>query len=274
MPASNRYGMPVLARIWHGDLLVPNRSGTAHRNAPGSFRSAPGHRPAVPQAGQGEPVGQPPAAIPHQQPVAAALAGQANRVAGDLSGAGLAEPQPHQHPGLPQPGEEPRLITRLLHRPVTTFRSTARATAAGRPLRGNSPGSGAGLAQRRRSFGKVKSAASFPPPYHTIPPSVAVCPGSPTAYPVTCPGCVVLYRWRTATPASARRVKNSCSVRAPAAAVHTSRRNLTCGGSPHPRRAVCSVSARDGQRAAVRSAGAVHLSPNRASASWHASRTR
>jgi hypothetical protein len=85
---------------------------------------------------------------------------------------------------------------------------------------------------------------------------------------------MVLYRWRTATPASARRVKNSCSVRAPAAAAQTSRRSVTRGGSAHPRRLACSASERDARGAAVRSAGAVARSANRASASWQASRTR
>ncbi len=42
--------------------------------------------------------------------------------------------------------------------------------------------------QRRRSLGRVRSAASFPPPNHTGPPSRAASPGSATAYPVTSAG--------------------------------------------------------------------------------------
>jgi hypothetical protein len=45
--------------------------------------------------------------------------------------------------------------------------------------------------------------------------------------------------------------------------VLTSRRSVTRGDSSQPRRADCSVSARPGRRAAVRSAGAVSLSTRR-----------
>ena len=63
--------------------------------------------------------------------------------------------------------------------------------------------SGAGAAQRARSFGRVRSAASLPPPYQIVPPVLLTCCGRPTAYPVTSPGLTVLYRLRTSTPASA-----------------------------------------------------------------------
>src|SRR5262245_28557883 len=42
---------------------------------------------------------------------------EADRVAGDLAWACVAEPQPHHHAGLFQPGEEPRLIACVLRRP-------------------------------------------------------------------------------------------------------------------------------------------------------------
>ena len=82
-------------------------------------------------------------------------------------------------------------------------------------------GRGTGPVQRWRSLGQVRSAASLPPPYHTGPPSLAVSPGSATAYPVTWPGLRALNRLRTSTPALPRRAKNSSSLPAPAAAVLT-----------------------------------------------------
>jgi hypothetical protein len=132
----------------------------------------------------------------------------------------------------------------------------------------------AGPALRARSFGKVRSAASFPPPYQMTEPSLVVWSARLTAYPVTSPGWTVLSRFRTRTPACSRRAKNSRSEPAPAAAAHTSRRRVTRGASSHPRRAACSVSARLARFAAVRSAGAVAVSPSRRSAARHASRTR
>jgi hypothetical protein len=78
-------------------------------------------------------------------------------------------------------------------------------------------------------LGKVRSAASLPPPYQITPPSLAVWRAKPTAYPGHLAGLVVLCRSRTSTPACARRVKNSRSVPAPAAAVHTSRRRAARG---------------------------------------------
>ena len=141
---------------------------------------------------------------------------------------------------------------------VTLFRRTARAIT---PCSGCPRRSSAGPAQRARSFGKVRSAASFPPPYQMIPPSFVVWPARPTAYPVTSPGLIVLRRLRTRTPACFSWAKNSRSELAPAAAAHTSRRRDTRDASLHPRRAACSVSARAGRLAAVRSAGAVDRSP-------------
>ena len=91
---------------------------------------------------------------------------------------------------------------------------------------------------------------------------------------MTSPGLTVLCRFRTRTPARSSRPKNSRSELAPAAAAQTSRRSDTRGASPQPRRAACSVSARLARFAAVRSAGAVAVSPSRRSASRHASRTR
>ena len=61
---------------------------------------------------------------------------------------------------------------------------------------------------------------------------------------------------------------------AAAAAVLTCRRSATRGASSRPRRVAFSDSARDGQRAAVRSPGAVDRSPYRCSAARQASRTR
>ena len=83
----------------------------------------------------------------------------------------------------------------------------------------------------------MRSGASLPPLYHTGPPSLAVSPGRATAYPVTWPGFFALNRWRASTPARSRRAKNSCSLRAPAAAVVTWRRSVMRGGSSRPRRA-------------------------------------
>jgi hypothetical protein len=101
------------------------------------------------------------------------MAGQADRVTGDLPRTGLAELQPHQHARPGQPGEEPGLIVCPLRALETTFRSTARAAAADTPVPGTCRAPYR-TAQRRRSFGNDRSAASFPPPYHTIPPSFAV----------------------------------------------------------------------------------------------------
>ena len=82
--------------------------------------------------------------------------------------------------------------------------------------------------------------ASFPPPYHTGPPSLAVSPGNATAYPVTWPGLATLNRFRTSTPAASRRAKNSSWLFADAAAVVTCRRSVTLGASSRPRRAAFS----------------------------------
>ena len=110
---------------------------------------------------------------------------------------------------------------------------------------------------RCRSLGQLKSGASFPPPYQTGPLSLVASPGSATEYPVTWPGFLTLNRLRTRTPAWSRRLKNSCSLLADAAAVVTCRRSVILGASSRPRRAAFSFSARVGRRAAVRSAGAV-----------------
>ena len=111
-----------------------------------------------------------------------------------------------------------------------------------------SPGAAPGAAHRWQSLGQVRSGASLPPLYHTGPPSLAVSPGSATAYPVTWPGFFALNRWRASTPARSRRAKNSCSLRAPAAAVVTWRRSMMRGGSSRPRRAALAVSAREGRQ--------------------------
>ena len=132
----------------------------------------------------------------------------------------------------------------------------------------------AGRVHRWASLGQVRSAASLPPPYQTGSPFLAVSPGSATAYPVTWPGFLVLYRSRTSTPAWSSRAKNSSALAAEAAAVATWRRSVVRDGSPRPWRAALPVSARDGERAAVRSAGAVDRSPYRRSAAMQASRTR
>ena len=106
-----------------------------------------------------------------------------------------------------------------------------------------------------------------------MPPSFAVWWGRPTAYPVTSPGVTVLYRLRTR-----RRIRQAGEEFLFRACSGRRGGHLTAQGHPgrlaHLRRAACSVSARAGRRAAVRSAGAVDRSPNRASASWQASRTR
>jgi hypothetical protein len=100
---------------------------------------------------------------------------------------------------------------------------------------GVSGGSGrAGRVHRCWSFGQLKSAASLPPPYQTGSPFLAVSLGSATAYPVTWPGLVTLWRSRASTPAWSRRAKNSCSLLAEAAAVETWRRRVVRGGSAPP----------------------------------------
>ena len=48
--------------------------------------------------------------------VLAGVPGERDGVAGDLARVDLAEPQPHQHAALAQPGEEPGLVLRLLRR--------------------------------------------------------------------------------------------------------------------------------------------------------------
>jgi hypothetical protein len=107
---------------------------------------------------------------------------------------------------------------------------------------------------RRRSFGRVRSAASFPPPapYQTGFPPWLVSQGRATAYPVTSPGLRVLLRVRTSTPDHLSPAKNSCSSAA-AAAVLTWRRSVSRGAAGRPRRPAFSDSALLGPRAAVRS---------------------
>ena len=87
-----------------------------------------------------------------------------------------------------------------------------RARSAPRRSAGARPGVARCGVHRCRSLGQVRSAASFPPPYQTGPPSLVVSPGSATAYPVTWPGFLTLNRWRTSTPAWSRRAKNSSSL--------------------------------------------------------------
>jgi hypothetical protein len=57
-----------------------------------------------------------------------------------------------------------------------------------------SPGVVRAGSRRQRSFGKVRSGASFPPPNHTGVPVRVVSPGRATAYPVIWPGLRVLNR--------------------------------------------------------------------------------
>ena len=76
------------------------------------------------------------------------------------------------------------------------------------------------------------------------------------------PGFFVLAHRSTSTPSRRKGSKNSRSVTVAAAAVHTSRRNVTRGALSHARRCARSVSARVGRRAAMRSAGAVSCNPN------------
>src|ERR1017187_9655718 len=87
----------------------------------------------------------------------------------------------------------------------------------------------AGRVHRCWSFGQLRSAASLPPPYQTGWPSLVVSSGSATAYPVTWPGSVTLYRSRTSTPALFSRAKNSSVLPADAAAVATWRRRVDAG---------------------------------------------
>jgi hypothetical protein len=42
------------------------------------------------------------------------MAGLGDGISGDLARGGLTEPQPHRHSGVPQPGEESRLVSGLL----------------------------------------------------------------------------------------------------------------------------------------------------------------
>ncbi len=70
--------------------------------------------------------------------------------------------------------------------PACCAASTIRARSTARTICGGSSGprqSAAGAAQRARNFGKLRSAASFPPPYQITPLSRPVCRGRPTAYP-------------------------------------------------------------------------------------------
>jgi hypothetical protein len=130
------------------------------------------------------------------------------------------------------------------------------------PRAGLSPAS---RAHRRRSRGRVKSAASRPPPYQTALPSAARDSGNVTAYPVTSLGLTVLYLSLTITPAALSRATKSCWSIATAAVVRTWRRNRSLHVSRRHARSAFSNSARCGRRAAVRSAGAVRRSPYRLS---------
>src|SRR2546430_1088304 len=58
--------------------------------------AAPSPVPAAPQTGQGEPSGEPPAAVPGLCSVRPGIAGERDGIPGDLSRIGLTEPQPHQ----------------------------------------------------------------------------------------------------------------------------------------------------------------------------------
>ena len=80
------------------------------RLPPGSARS-PGPRSS--KLRQGQLRRQPSASVPQRCPVLADVAGERDSVAGDLAGIDLAEPQPHQHARLTQPGEEPSLVPRV-----------------------------------------------------------------------------------------------------------------------------------------------------------------
>jgi hypothetical protein len=123
-------------------------------------------------------------------------------------------------------------------RPAWTHRASRSAAVS--PL----PGACLAGSHRWVSFGQVRSGASLPPEYQTGLPSLPVSPDRATAYPVTWPGARVLYRCRVMIPARSRRAKNSASLADAAAATVTARRRVTRSGSPSPRRAAFSVSAR------------------------------
>ena len=142
-------------------------------------------------------------------------------------GAGLALRRPASGRGRPgrgcarRPGRRrgPRAPTRRSARPQSAHDQRGRA----------------GPVHRWHSLGQVRSAASLPPPYHTGPPSLPVSPGRVTAYPVTWPGFLALYRRRTSTPAWSSQMKNSVALAEAAAAVVTCRRSVTRGASCRPR---------------------------------------
>ena len=244
--------------------------GAVERSGGGRGAGPPGPPPAA-QRAQAEPGVQRLPAVPDLRAVPVVHhPGQRDRVPGRLAGPGTAVAQPHQQPGRLQAGEELRLGPgAAAAAAATSRRSAARAAplvipppcsrarpgpAAGpapAPARrwARRPGSG----QRRRSLGRVRSGASFPPPNHTGSPAAVTAPSMVTAYPVTSPGLCSLYRSRTRTPRRSSAAKNSGSDRAPAAAAATCRRSVTRGGSACPARAAFSDSARVGLRAAVRS---------------------
>jgi hypothetical protein len=84
---------------------VPFRGGEPERRvAPRGMAGWLG--PVAAQLRQGEPGGQPPAAVPDHTAIFGRVARQADRVPSHLAGAGRAVPQPDQHPGSAQAGEE------------------------------------------------------------------------------------------------------------------------------------------------------------------------
>src|ERR1039458_6818597 len=74
--------------------------------------SGPVRCPPLPQLGPGQVRREFPAAVPYRATVLGGVAGQRDRVPGDLTRVGDAEPFAHQHPGLVQAGEELVLAVR------------------------------------------------------------------------------------------------------------------------------------------------------------------
>ena len=227
--------------------------------------------PRSPQSGRGQLWCQPSASVPQRRPVLTNMAGERDGVASDLIGIDLAEPQPHQHARLAQPGEEPGLV-RSVCRSVDNFVTEQATRDLARDLMLQSlfrwPGP-AGAELRQREIGGELATAV---PDHSPVAGSVVRQADRVPSDLTRVGRAVSLAHQD--PGLVQPGENSCSVPAPAAAVDTSRRSVARGASAHPRRIASSVSARVARRAAVRSAGAVLRSPNRRSASQHASRAR
>ena len=133
--------------------------------------------PAGPQFGQSQVGGELAAAVPDHAAIPGRVARKADRVPGHLTRAGGAVPQPDQHPGLPQAGEELLFRARPgsggAHLPPQGRAGRLVPSAPGRLLRLGAGGAPGGGAIRRSNGAQPEPAlgvlAGFPHPVEVVP---------------------------------------------------------------------------------------------------------